>query len=153
MKKLFALLFVLVSVSLAWAGEIRLTEEKFMTWVQAQHIEGFEVDAETFENYNDQEFTIDYMSTSAPSHLSIKVSGAGDMAGFRADVAELSTLEESTVGGAKALYCVMKAMPNVSLMFVEVPGIDGELRLLTSPKKSMDEMKAILAGLDLKALN
>jgi hypothetical protein len=153
MKKLFALLVVLVSVSLAWAGEIRLTEEKFMTWVQVQHIEGFEADAESLENYMDQEFTIDFMSTAAPTHLSIKVSGAGEMAGFRADAAELSEMEESVVGSAKALYCVMKAMPNVSLMFVDVPGIDGELRLLTSPKKSMDEMKAILAGLDLKALN
>ena len=153
MKKVFALLFVLASVSLAWAGEIRLTEEKFMTWVQAQHIEGFEADAESLENYMDQEFTIDFMSTSAPTHLSIKVSGSDEMAGFKADVTELSALEEGTVGGAKSLYCVMKAMPNVSLMFVELPVIDGELRLLTSPKKSMDEMKAILAGLDLKALN
>jgi len=151
MKKLVALLFVLVSVSLAWAGEIRLTEEKFMTWVQAQHIEGFEADAESLENYMDQELTIDFLSTSA--HLSIKVSGAGDMAGFKADAAELSEKEDSAIGGAKALYCIIKSMPNVSIMFVELPEIDGELRLLTSPKKSMDEMKAILAGLDLKALN
>lgn len=153
MKKLFALLFVFVTVSLAWAAELRLTEEKFMTWVQAQHVEGFEVDAETLENYMDKEFTIDFMSTSAPTHLSIKVNGSGDMDGFRADSAELSALEDSTVGGAKAMYCVAKSMPNVSFMFVEVPGIDGELRLLTSPKKSMDEMKVILDGLDLKALN
>lgn len=157
MKKIVLLLAFFVSTSLVWAGGVQLTEENFLSWVKVQKIDGFDVDEDSFENYVNQEFTIDFMTTGAPGHLSIKVEGSGALAEIKAEsqVKESSAVAEyteTTVSGNKAAYYTMPGMKNVSIMYVELPQINGQLRLLTSPKKSMDEMRVILAGLDLKGL-
>lgn len=157
MLKKIVLLAFFVSTSLAWAGDVQLTEESFLSWIKVQTIDGFEVDAETFENYDNREFTIDFMTTGAPSHLSIKVEGSGALAEIKAESqvkgdSAVAEYTEDAVNGNKAAYCTMPGMKNVSIMYVQLPRIDGELRLLTSPKKSVDEMRAILAGLDLQGL-
>ena len=157
MKKFVLLLCLLAGASLAWAGEMQLTGEKFLSWAKAQNIAGFVVDEESFENYADREFTIDFMSTGAPTHLSIKVEGGGGMAEIKAESRAtgnkaIEAYSETTVGNRKAVYWTMKTMNNVSFMQVEVPSIGAELRLLTSPRKSVDEMRTILAGFDLDGL-
>jgi hypothetical protein len=157
MKKFLLSVCLVAGTTLAWAGDVQLTEENFLSWVKAQTIAGFEVDEESFENYDNREFTIDFMTTGAPSHLSIKVEGRGALAEIKAESqvagnSALAEYTEATVNGNKAAYYTMPGMKNVSFMYVELPQIDGELRLLTSPKKSVGEMRDILAGLDLKGL-
>lgn len=157
MKKIVILLCCIVGASLAWAGDMHLSEENFLSWVKAQNIAGFEVDEESFENYDDREFLIDFMATGAPSHLSLKVQGAGGMDEIKAESqakpdSAIEECVETTVGEFKAMYWTMKTMKNVSFLNVAVPRIGGELRLLTSPTKSVDEMRAIVEGLDLEGL-
>ncbi len=157
MKKFMLLLCLLFGASLAWAGDVQLTEDSFLSWIKVQQITGFEVDEETFENYDNREFSIDFMATGVPSRLAIKVEGRGALAEIKAEsqatgnsvVAEYADVD---VNGNKAAHYTMPGMQNVSFMNVELPQIDGELRLTTSPKKSVDEMRTILAGLDLQGL-
>lgn len=156
-KKIALLLCFVAGASLSWAGDMDLGEEKFLSWIKGQAIAGYEVDEESFENYDDREFTIDFMSSGAPAHLSVKMQAAGEMAEIKGQSqvqgnSPIGEYTEATVGKRKAAYWTMTTMKNVSFMNVAIPEVGAELRLLTSPAKSADEMRTIVEGLDLEGL-
>lgn len=148
LKKIILLLVVCGMTSCVWAGDSALTEKQFLSWVGAQHLTGFEPDMESLENYDDREFTLDFMSTGTPCHLSLQISSPNDMASIKGD-SNLGDFAETSVAGRKAVWGTIASMKNVSMLFVELPKIGGQLRLLTSPARSADEMAKMAGELDL----
>ncbi len=132
--------------SMCWASDLQMTDEKFKNWVKAQNIPGFQLDEDSFESYDNQEFSADFMPLGSMGLLSIKIERSGVIDEVRED-SYIENYTEITVNGRKTIYCTHKTM-NLSLMSMELPHINGELWLTTSPKKSMNEMKALLSGLD-----
>lgn len=156
MKKIMLFLCLLFAASLAWAGDVQLTEENFMSWVKAQKIDGFQVDEESLENYDDREFSIDFISTGDPSYLSIQIEGSGALeeikTAFQNKSKDLDEFTEVDINGNKAAYYTLSAFKEASFMNMDLPQIGGELRLTTSPKKSLDEMKALVSKFNLQGL-
>lgn len=141
---------VLLLVGAGWAAPFRLSETEFMRWVQTQQLPGFVADEESLENYDDREFTLDFMATGAPQHLSIKIE-PGSMAELKGDP-NLATYVEGQFQGRRLAYCTLKSMAGMSLLYLDLPERGAQLRLLTAPQKSRADMERLLAAFDLSAL-
>lgn len=153
MKKWLLFLIVLGFSSFQGAfAESPVTQEAFEKWLKLTSIAGYTLDEESFENYDDKEFSASYTSEKDGKliNLTVKIVPIFNPEDEK-DSNEIENFSDLSNEKGRIFFYSFKKM-SLSSIIMGLPEQKVSLNLTSSPKLSPEQMQTILNAFDTAAL-
>lgn len=153
MKKTFCFLFVMALCFVQGAfAESSVTQENFAAWLKSTTISGYALDEESFENYDDKEFSAAYTCEKEGKmlNLAVKIVPIFNPEDEK-NSDDIENFTDMSNEKGRAFFYSYKKM-SLSVIVIGIPERNVSLQLSASPKLAAEEMQTMLNSFNIAAL-